>query len=547
MMGRYVQGACVAVAVLVLAACGQVAVPGDASIQVTPESPGTIGVGQTLQLTANVTVEAGVDDTVTWSSDNESAATVDNTGLVSGVGAGSANITATLAADTSVSDSVTVTVVEPAVNSVTIPEGDQTLYEGETFDFSANVDVTGGADASVTWSSDNESAATVDANGVVTAVAAGVGTATITATSDFDAGQSDSVIVTVLDVVYVDESASAGGDGSQASPFQTIPEGVTAVEVGGKVVVAAGTYSDAVTVNKSVTFVGANENQFGTRGAESTITGDILIDGPSITVVMNGFQFQSSGNPGITTQGTNHSVDLSYNVFDGAFRKIRVGPSASYPLSFTFAFNAVNVTNSSSGGFLQISGDPAGGSNVAINNNTMSFVFASTASPAINVSSGEGVISNNSIDMDQIVGGQDNTRIGLLIADNSELSVSANTFTNTNQAIRFFQIGSALGPVTIDSNSITNVRQGIVVDATGTISSISVTNNTIGSVEEGIRLANSNVSISANAFNGASFAYVIDENVGYDLNAILGDNTFSPAATVGTTPDVNAYPAIVEQ
>ena len=330
MIRRTIQGAFVAVAVLILAACGQVAVPGDASIQVTPENPGTIGVGQTLQLNADVTVDAGVDATVNWSSDNESAATVSDTGLVTGVGAGSANITATLAADASVSDTVTVNVVEPAVNSVTIPEGDQSLYEGETFDFSANVDVTGGADASVTWSSSDPTVASVDSNGVVTAEMSG-GPVTITATSTFDASVFDSVSVTVLDVIYVDATAATGGDGSQGAPFQTIPEGVAAVEAGGKVVVAAGTYSASVSIGKSVTLVGANEDVSGTRGAESTITGDVSVNGPSINVVFNGFQFQSTATPGISTEGTDHSVEFLYNVFDGGFRKVRVVPNLITP------------------------------------------------------------------------------------------------------------------------------------------------------------------------------------------------------------------------
>jgi len=53
-----------------------------------------IETGKTLQLTATVVPENAMDKTVTWSSDNETVATVDENGLVTGVAEGTATITA---------------------------------------------------------------------------------------------------------------------------------------------------------------------------------------------------------------------------------------------------------------------------------------------------------------------------------------------------------------------------------------------------------------------------------------------------------------------
>lgn len=68
----------------------------------TMPTPGTLAVGSTLQasfvgLLADGTVNTAttVSTAPTWSSDNASVATVDSNGLVTGVGAGSATITAT--------------------------------------------------------------------------------------------------------------------------------------------------------------------------------------------------------------------------------------------------------------------------------------------------------------------------------------------------------------------------------------------------------------------------------------------------------------------
>ena len=155
-----------------------------------------INQGATVQLTVTVNAAGGADPSVTWSSDDTSIATVDGTGLVTAVAGGTAHITATSNFDNSKSSQVTVDVTPKAVTGVAIPEGDQSINVGATYQFSANVTATGGADPSVTWSSSDTSVASVDAAGLVSGVAGG--TATIKATSNFDNSQSASVTVTVV-------------------------------------------------------------------------------------------------------------------------------------------------------------------------------------------------------------------------------------------------------------------------------------------------------------------------------------------------------------
>ncbi len=83
-----------------------------------------------------------------------------------------------------------------AVVSVTIDQGDVELVVGSTTTLSATVEVVGGASDAVVWSSEDEAVATVNAAGVVTAVAEGE--ATVVATSTFDDARSASVTVTVV-------------------------------------------------------------------------------------------------------------------------------------------------------------------------------------------------------------------------------------------------------------------------------------------------------------------------------------------------------------
>lgn len=71
--------------------------------------------GETLQLTATVMPQEVTDATVTWSSSNESVATVDASGLVTAMAPGNATITATTADGTHLSADCQVTVVKPAL------------------------------------------------------------------------------------------------------------------------------------------------------------------------------------------------------------------------------------------------------------------------------------------------------------------------------------------------------------------------------------------------------------------------------------------------
>ena len=90
----------------------------------------TIKKGASLQLTATVNPSNATDRTVTWSSSDAAVATVDKTGKVTGVKAGTATITAT-AGDKSASVQLTVTAPNETVD-IMFKATDVTLKSGET-------------------------------------------------------------------------------------------------------------------------------------------------------------------------------------------------------------------------------------------------------------------------------------------------------------------------------------------------------------------------------------------------------------------------------
>ena len=157
---------------------GKVEVTEDVKIGVTSvtldKTDLTLDVNGTAKLNATVKPDDATTKTVTWKSDNEGVAIVDNSGNVTAKAAGTATITATVDGK-SASCKVTVngqTTTVP-VQSVGLNQTTLELIAGKEATLTATVKPDDATNKTVTWSSNNETVATVDNNGKVTAKAAG--------------------------------------------------------------------------------------------------------------------------------------------------------------------------------------------------------------------------------------------------------------------------------------------------------------------------------------------------------------------------------------
>lgn len=170
--------------------------------------------GATKQLSATVSPSNATDRAVSWKSSNTSVATVDASGTVKAVKAGTAAITAT-AGGKSASVSVTVKGEDPVVpvQSVSISGtgvsgGKATINVGAGLNLNATISPSNATDQDVTWISSDDSIATVSSTGAVRGVKAGM--AVIMATVG---GKSSSVIVTVKEAGPVLQSVAIAGTG----------------------------------------------------------------------------------------------------------------------------------------------------------------------------------------------------------------------------------------------------------------------------------------------------------------------------------------------
>ena len=138
----------------------------------------TVNIGNASSVSCTVLPEDTTDKTVNWSSSNDAVATVNNVGVINAVSAGTCTITASCG---DVSATVTVTVKKP-VEQIVLNKTDVTIKEEETFTFTCTVVPNDASDKNVTWSSSDNTVATVDASGTITGIKAG--TCTITASAD---------------------------------------------------------------------------------------------------------------------------------------------------------------------------------------------------------------------------------------------------------------------------------------------------------------------------------------------------------------------------
>src|SRR5439155_771672 len=222
-----------------------------ASVEVTPASA-SVPVGQSVQLTGTPRDAGGnplSGRTVTWSSSNTAAATVSNSGLVSGVTPGSATITATSEGKSGTS---AITVTPVPVASVEVTPATASVQAGQTVQLTATPKDANGAPLSgrtVTWSSSNTAVATVSNSGLVSGVTPG--SATITATSEGKSGTS-SVTVTNVPVATVDVTPpSASVQAGQTVQLTGTPRDAGGNPLSGRTVTWSSSNTAVATVSNS--------------------------------------------------------------------------------------------------------------------------------------------------------------------------------------------------------------------------------------------------------------------------------------------------------
>lgn len=155
--------------------------------------------GTTVAIVATVNPTNATNKALEWTSSDEEVATVIN-GVVKGVSAGKATITATAKDGSGVVCQAEVTVSETLVEGISFDQAEYEVEEGAYVTIVATITPANASTKTLEWTTSDKAVATVDENGKVRGISAGK--ATITATAMDGTGVVCQAEVTVLPVVY---------------------------------------------------------------------------------------------------------------------------------------------------------------------------------------------------------------------------------------------------------------------------------------------------------------------------------------------------------
>ena len=210
----------------------------------------TIEYGAKDETTEEKINEAASKLKLEWTSSDEEVATVDETGLVTAVGAGEADITVSVS-DANISSTTHVKVVITPTG-VEAPDSIELVTNGENSKaLGAKMTPEDATEVKLVYESSDESVATVDENGVVTAVADGECVITAYVTADIPATAENAEAKPV-----VDEVASSEAEVADSAADSEAPDGADGLSAETKVTVTTKVEQIALSKTEGVLTVG---------------------------------------------------------------------------------------------------------------------------------------------------------------------------------------------------------------------------------------------------------------------------------------------------
>jgi hypothetical protein len=283
--------------------------------------------------------------------------------------------------------------------------------------------------------------------------------------------------------IYVDAAdptSDLAGCGSVANPCNTIQNGVDNAIAGDTVQVAAGTYTETVIVNKSLTLLGA-QNGVDARTRSAAPSSESVVNGSgggfNITVsnvAINGFRIENASGPGVKVSGPIDGIQILNNIVRANIQGLYFNNGGNAQNVQFNLFDSNNTAGTNSGtGIFSDAASLLSLSNSLIDNNK--FTGHTAAAIFLDGFQFSITISNNQLVDDS----------SIILQNTTAPFITGNTITGSNSdAVRL--IGGVDG-TTITCNTMAN-SAGSALRVAGTATNIKVNDNNIQGNLSGIKV-----------------------------------------------------------
>jgi parallel beta-helix repeat protein len=269
---------------------------------------------------------------------------------------------------------------------------------------------------------------------------------------------------------YVDDSNAGAEDGTQAHPFNTITEAVTAALAGDTIIVAGGTYAETVSVNKSLEIRAKSGEtpEITIAGIGFSITANgVTIDGFTITQATDGIHLNSVSSCTITGNTFDECSLISIKLTSANTNVILgntcTGNTGVYTLYLENSHGNIITNNTCTGneqgyGLIVYQSD----GNTFAGNSFGVFDFGIYIGDSV-----DNIFTANTCSMNS------NDGIHLVASDEFDLFLSNaflyNTLDSNNYGMRILNTNINAPLVYFKNNNITNNALGVYNDGSGTL------------------------------------------------------------------------------
>ena len=362
--------------------------------------------------------------------------------------------------------------------------------------------------------------------------------------------------MSVASAATIDVCATGGGQ------YSTIQAAVTAASASDTINVCAGTYTENVSIDKTLTILGPNNSiapgTAATRVSEAVVSGSVTIGSGINGVTLSGFKITSpspANEVGVSIGSNSRNVSITYNDISGFSRGIlSQGNSLNFGSGMNVSYNYVH-DSSSNANYGSYGIELRNVKNLTVSNNVITDTVAGLTGLKYRRGVGlrgiqNAVVENNTVSFGSTASAQATYAISITQKLNdggngndlaaSNVVISGNKLSGVIWGINISELDSRAKGILVKENTVRKVFTGVHFRSYGqtggaVAAELTVQQNNFSEIQ------NSGALISAGILSAGVQVFSLDSSAPAfnEFNGILVQQNFLPSRTVNALGQIN--------